>query len=372
MDNRRAWLKLARAPGIGPRISAQLLERHGGDPQTAVTAATRHHGAPGVRQAARDWLKQPDNAQLDADETWLDQPDHHLITIDQPHYPAALRSLPDAPAWLFGLGDVDLLNIPAIAMVGSRNPSMAGAETARDFARSLAGAGLVIVSGLATGIDAAAHSGALDARGMTIAVTGTGLDRIYPARNRKLGHAIAERGLMISEFALGTPAARGHFPRRNRIIAGLATGTLVVEAALRSGSLITARQSLEAGREVFAIPGSIHNPLARGCHQLIRSGAKLVETADDVLEEIAPQLRTDTPPLQSPQGNSPGDGNALDAEHHRLLQCVDHGPTRVDDIIQRSGLGADAVSSMLLILELQGHIAPAPGGAFTRIDPRNA
>jgi DNA processing protein len=245
-------------------------------------------------------------------------------------------------------------------MVGSRNPSITGRETAHDFARTLAAAGMVITSGLAQGIDTACHQGTLDGGGQTIAVAGTGLDRVYPASNRELAHAIIEAGgALISEFPPGTLPHAGNFPRRNRIISGLSLGTLVVEAALRSGSLITARLAAEQGREVFAIPGSIHNPLARGCHQLIRQGAKLVESAADVLEELAPQLYAAL--AEMPEESAPA-SSELDEEYQALLACIGHETTPVDRLVERSGLTAEAVSSMLLILELQGFVESAAGG----------
>jgi DNA processing protein len=249
-------------------------------------------------------------------------------------------------------------------MVGSRNPTTVGSETARDFARHLAGMGLTITSGLALGIDAASHRGALDAKGQTISVMGTGVDRIYPAAHRDLAHAIvAGGGALVSEYPPGTPPLSGNFPRRNRIISGLSLGTLVVEAARQSGSLITARMAGEQGREVFAIPGSIHNPLARGCHQLIRDGARLVETAQDVLAELAPRLRgLIAEALETREQTIPGEDESLDEEYQRLLVHVGDEATPVDRLVERSGLTAEVVSSMLLILELRGLITPVPGG----------
>lgn len=255
-------------------------------------------------------------------------------------------------------------------MVGSRNPSMSGEETAREFARHLAATGLSITSGLALGIDGASHSGALMADGITIAVMGTGLDRVYPASQHALAHEIAQQGALVSEFPLGTQLRPGNFPRRNRIISGMALGTLVVEAAEKSGSLITARLASEQGREVFAIPGSIHNPLARGCHKLIRQGAKLVETAGDVLEELAPLL-SGMQPL--PYADDTDDTGAvepqhqLDSEYQLLLECMGFDPVQIDLLIERSGLTAEEVSSMLILLELEGHVSSAPGGIYCRI-----
>ena len=251
-------------------------------------------------------------------------------------------------------------------MVGSRNPSVSGSETAREFAYHLATSGLSITSGLAIGIDGASHAGAMDAGGITIAVTGTGLDRVYPASQYDLAHRIAEQGALVSEFPPRTQVKSGNFPRRNRIISGLALGTLVVEAAHKSGSLITARLASEQGREVFAIPGSIHNPMARGCHRLIRQGAKLVETANDVLEELAPLLR-ELQPLPNPGTQEPLERqHELDADYQLLLKCMGFDPTPIDLLIERSGLTAEVVSSMLILLELEGHVSSAPGGIYCR------
>ncbi|HDP89853.1 MAG TPA: DNA-protecting protein DprA, partial [Thioalkalivibrio sp.] len=266
----------------------------------------------------------------------------------------------------FVAGEPRLLLTPQLAIVGSRHPTPGGRESAYEFARHLAGHGLTITSGLALGIDAAAHEGALAAPGLTVAVAATGLDRVYPSRHRALAHEIAEQGALVSEFSVGTGTRAEHFPRRNRIISGLAVGTLVVEAALRSGSLITARLATDQGREVFAIPGSIHNPLARGCHRLIRDGAKLVETAQDILEELdlsptagPPEQATDAPTVE------------LDAEYHHLLMCMGYDPVPIDTLVQRSGLTTEAVSSMLLVLELRNLVASLNGGRYERIKPRD-
>lgn len=299
---------------------------------------------------------------------WLAEPNHHLITLSDPRYPRLLREIPDPPAALYVIGDPDLLSATQLGIVGSRNPTPGGSETAHAFASYLTQSGLTITSGLAMGVDAAAHRGALGAGGKTIAVAGTGLDRVYPARHRELAHEIAAQGALISEFALGTPALAHNFPRRNRIISGLSLGVLVVEAALQSGSLITARLAAEQGREVFAIPGSIHNPLARGCHALIRQGAKLVETAADILEELGPMAQ-----ITAPARQTDGAGNitsGLGVEAMTLLDCLGFDPTPVDSLIERSGLTPEAVSSMLLVLELQGHVVSAPGGHYTRVTRR--
>ncbi|MDN5937345.1 MAG: DNA-processing protein DprA [Salinisphaera sp.] len=358
------WLVLARCPGLGARICQRLLARCG-DAQGIRRASASLWREAGLREAGTTWLRSPDADLLAKDRAWLASPGCGLITWHDPGYPSSLRELPDAPAWLFARGDADLLDAPGCAIVGSRNPSRAGVGHARRLAHDLAKSGLVIVSGLADGIDAAAHQGALDADGMTVAVCGTGLDQVYPKRNLDLARAIGERGLLVSEFAPGMPPKPGHFPRRNRLIAGLTLGSVIVEAAGRSGSLITARLAMEYGREVFAMPGSVDNPLARGCHRLLRDGARLVETAADVLEELAPLL-PGRAALDRQASEPVVDREVADPEQQALLACLGHSPARVDELVERSGLTADAVSSMLLILELQDLVTPLPGGAFLR------
>ena len=366
-----AELQMACTPGIGATLGSRLIQ-HFGTAERALAAGERAWRELGVPRAACAALAASDNARLDETARWLEAPNHHFITRDHRHYSSALAELDPAPPWLYGLGDTELLNYPAIAIVGSRNPSPAGLEAAREFGSALASAGLVVVSGLARGIDAAAHEGALAADGMTIAVCGTGLDRVYPAMHKELAERIAANGLLLSEFGLGTEPARGNFPRRNRIIAGLCTATLVVEAARASGSLITARMASAAGRDVFALPGSIHNPLARGCHQLIRDGAKLVETTDHILEDIAGVLdgyrrqHAYTSDHEHEDVESAAASAIESDDHATLLAALGHGPARVDDLVARTGWSADAVSSTLLILELEGRVQAGPGGAYTR------
>lgn len=367
MTDRSAWLRLATTPGIGATLAARLIERFG-SVEAALAGSEAGWRDAGLRAPARQALAEPPGESMARAETWLAEADHHFLTLDHPAYPTALAELDPPPPWLYALGDLDLLDYPAIAIVGSRNPSHAGREAAHEFGRALATAGLVVVSGLARGIDAAAHEGALAADGHTIAITGTGLDRVYPAANKALAERIAERGLLLSEFGLGTQPARGNFPRRNRVIAGLCTATLVVEAARASGSLITARMASAANREVFALPGSIHNPLARGCHQLIREGAKLVETTDHILEEIAGSISgyrrraAATPEEEGSETTEPvGQDDAAD-----LLAAIGHDPVRIDDLVSRTGWPADAVSSTLLILELEGRVQAVAGGTYIR------
>lgn len=358
----RAWCALLRTPTARERLRAALEQW--GSPEAVLEAGEKALARLGFADLAREWLAAPDAARLDADLEWLAQPDCRLLTPDDPAWPPLLTEIPDPPLALFVRGDASLLAEPQLAIVGSRNPTRPGRETAADFAGHLARAGLVVTSGLALGIDGASHRGALEAGGATVAVCGTGLDRIYPSRHARLAREVAARGTLVSEYPPGTPPLRQNFPERNRIISGLALGTLVVEAARRSGSLITARLASEQGREVFAIPGSIHNPLAHGCHRLIRDGAKLVETAADVLEELAPLVGLAVEQAESGRAAEPP---SLDADYRKLLNCLDFAPTSVDCVIERSGLTSAEVSSMLLALELQGFIATAPGGGYTRL-----
>lgn len=358
------WLTVHHAPGIGAASFHRLLETFV-TPAQAIHASAEQLRGLGLGAAAIDALRQPDQQALDRDLAWLAAPDHHLITCRSTHYPPLLRQLPDPPPLLYAQGRVDMLSEPQLAMVGSRNPSASGQQTATDFARHFGAAGLVITSGLALGIDAASHRGALDAGAGTVAVTGTGLDRVYPASHRELAHAIAENGVLVSEFAIGTPPLAGNFPRRNRIISGLSLGTLIVEAAVRSGSLITARLALEQGREVFAVPGSIHNPLARGCHRLIREGAKLVETAADVIDELAPLAAVCAPGTETtPSADvAPGFGN----DYIQLLEIMGFDEVSIDWLVANSGLTPAEVSSMLLQLEMGGQVAANHGGRYIRL-----
>lgn len=355
----RAWLTLWRAPGIGPRSFASILKLCPDLRQLPSLPVSRLQPLGLDAEAVRA-LQQSEPPAVDADLAWLEQPGRHLLLLTDPAYPQRLREIADPPPLLFVIGAPNCLALPQLAMVGSRNASRGGTETARDFAEHLAGTGLCITSGLAAGIDAAAHRGALAAEGRTVAVAGTGLDRVYPARHRELAHEIAERGALVSEFPPGTPPMRENFPRRNRIISGLSLGTLVVEASLRSGSLITARYALEQGREVYAVPGSIHNPLARGCHALIRQGAKLVESVDDILEELSvPAPQQDPLPALETDPDEP-----FDEDYREVLEALGHDPVPVDLIVQRTELTPAAVSSILLVLELKGHVTAVAGGRY--------
>jgi len=347
-----------RTPGVGGRTFLKLLETH--TPPQLFAESTAALSALGLKSDIVQAIKNPDWSIVDSDLVWLEQKNNSVITLADSNYPALLKEISDPPPVLFVRGNPELLSFPQIAIVGSRNPSTLGLETAAAFAKTLSRYGFVITSGLALGIDAASHQGALTAKGYTIAVAGTGLDRVYPARHIDLATEIVNTGAMVSEFPPGTLAKANHFPRRNRIISGLCQG-LLVEAAKQSGSLITARMALEQNREVFAIPGSIHNPLARGCNALIREGAKLVETTQDILEEFNQYIQQDeyiqATILQS----------TLDLEQQTLLNRVMFSPTAIDKLVEESGTSVEVISSMLLILELSGYVEANAGGSYTRL-----
>ncbi len=359
------FLGLFHALGTARSTLAALLDRFDGDPRRILHSDTATLAAHGLARRHIDALRVSQAKRVDADLNWAERDGNHLICHDDDAYPALLREIPDSPLLLYARGNPELLKRPQIAIVGSRNCTPGGAQNAFDFAAQCGAAGLVITSGLALGIDAAAHRGALEIGAETIAVTGTGLDRVYPQSHRRLAERIAERGLLLSEFPLGSPARPANFPQRNRIISGMAIATLVVEAARRSGSLITARFAAEQGREVFAMPGSIHNPQARGCHQLIRDGATLTETVQDIAAELDSLYGF---ALQHQSENSePAGSAALDDELRALLDCIGYDPIHCDQVAERSGLTIDKVSSMLVTLELNDLIQSAPGGCFVRI-----
>ena len=299
------------------------------------------------------------------DEEWRQQPDHHIIHAASDDFPLLLAEIPDAPSKLYVIGNIDSLHLPALAIVGSRNPTRGGRQNAYEFARHLGASGFCIVSGLAQGIDAAAHEGALHGGAMTVAFLGHGMDRIYPAVNQGLAQRIAGSGALCSEYPLGSPPRKEHFPRRNRLISGMSLGTLVVEAARRSGSLISARLASEQGREIFAIPGSIHNPLSRGCHQLIRQGAKLVESADDIVSELGPMVGHLMQKAEVAVSETPV-AEKHDKDYALLLKTLSYDPATADEIAEHSGLTIDQVSSMLLILELEEKVDAQAGGRYSR------
>jgi DNA processing protein len=370
----RDWLIVLRTPGLGSVGLRERLAAHGHIGE--VLNRMRRH-ASALDAKAVEWLDRPDEARLAADLAWLAEPGHRLLRYTEADFPPQLETIPQPPAALFLSGDASLLLHPQIAIVGARSASTAGKANARAFARSLAQAGFVVTSGLADGIDAAAHDAALDAGRPTIAVIGTGPDLVYPRKNRELSSRVEAHGLLVSEFPPGTAARADHFPRRNRIIAGLSLGTLVIEAGLQSGSLITARLAAEQAREVFAVPGSIHNPLARGCHRLIRDGARLVESASEIVESLAPAARALGAELaqrleQSTVAPREGtrtaaEGWRADPEYRRLLDVLGHDPVALDELVTRTGQAAAVLSSMLLMLELEGCVEGLPGGRYQRL-----
>jgi DNA processing protein len=354
-----AWLRLAFTPQLGPAQQRKLLAAFGG-PQEVLDATPGQLSRAAGTPAAAALSAGADAGLVAQTLNWLREADNHLLTLAGERYPRPLLEIADPPVLLFAKGRVDLLGNPAVAIVGSRQATPRGLRDAEAFARAFSDVGLSIVSGLALGIDTAAHRGGLAGIGSTIAVVGTGLDKVYPARNRDLAHRLASEGLLLSEFPLGTPPLASNFPRRNRVISGLARGCLIVEAALPSGSLITARQALEQGREVFAVPGSIHSPVSKGCHWLIKQGAKLVETAEDVLEEIG---LGSTATGKRPDEEEP----ALQAEESAVLVAMSFAPVDVDTVCERAGLTPDAASSILLKLELDGYVSRLPGGLLQRM-----
>ncbi len=366
------WLALYRAPAIGAATFTKLIE-HFGSPKAVIESDRDTVSALNLNPTTRQYLNNPDWKGVEDDLRWRDQLGHEILTYPSRKYPSLLKEIPgSAPPVLFVHGNVDLLESSQLAIVGSRNPTAPGKELAHEFGRALSQLGFTVTSGLALGIDAAAHRGAMAGAGLTIAVAATGLDRVYPARHRGLAHQVVEQnGTLISEFPVGTPPRREHFPRRNRIISGLSLGTLVVEAALRSGSLITARFAADQGREVFAIPGSIHSPLSKGCHALIREGAKLAETADDIIEEIAPKATLVRPGSLILESGNERDHD-LRGNFDLVFKALGYDPTSVDRVIERTGLTAEEVSSILLELELHGHITSMSGGMYTRQALRGA
>ena len=353
------WLALARAPETASARFRDLLA-HFGDLEALFSSHVKELKALKLPEELVSYIQKPNWHGVDNDLAWGQQSHHHIITWADERYPLLLKEIKAPPPLLFVAGDPHLLMQPQIALVGSRNPTVTGRETAHRFAGTLSKAGLTITSGMARGIDGASHEGALDAGGKTIAVMGTGPDIIYPRHHRQLAEQIQVHGAMVSEFSTGLGAHAKNFPRRNRIVSGMSLGTLVVEATLRSGSLITARLANEQGREVFAIPGSIYNGLSKGCHYLLRDGAKLVETANDIIEELG-ALAALTATLQANENNE-SNAKKLDADTRILLECVGFEPTTLDLVVKRSGLQTSEVSSKLLILELAGHINRLPGG----------
>ena len=357
------WLTLNLTPGLGNASICQLLAKFGSP--VGIFSAKQSQLCEIVDDNIARVILRGANTELVAPTLkWLQKENAHVVTLADSNYPKALLEIPNPPALLYAIGHLHWLNHPSIAMVGSRSSTPQGEKNASDFAYSLCSHGLCVVSGMALGIDGAAHLGALKANGATIAVVGTGLDIVYPAKHRDLAHKIAERGLIISEFSLGTPSRAQNFPRRNRLISGLSLGCLVVEANVASGSLITARLSAEQGREVFAIPGSIHSPVAKGCHQLIKQGAKLVENVQDILEEIRNLL-----PANSPNGlvDSKESHSAIGLETNTVLNCMGFDAIDFDTVQSLCALTTDALSAMMMMLELEGKITTLAGGKFQRL-----
>jgi len=364
----RPELILATTDGLGPAGIESLIEKFGSaDIVCTQTAAAL--GNAGLNSAVAEAIAQPDEARLSNAARWLDDDRHWLVMKDDAFYPSLLAEVARAPRHLFVAGDPEIISLPQIAIVGSRNATQGGIDNAHQFGTALASAGLTICSGLAEGIDAAAHQAALDADRPTVAVCGTGPDRIYPRKNEALARSIYENGALVSEFAPGTGVHKSNFPRRNRIISGLSLGTLLVEAGSRSGAIITARYAMEQGREVFAIPGSIHSPQSKGCHQLIRNGAKLVETSAHILEELASLAYASISDINSvdrPVSAENLPTTAPDPSHSELMLAMGWDPVSIDTLVSQTGLTADEVSSMLLIMELEDQVELLAGGLYQK------
>jgi DNA processing protein len=371
-DETLAWMTLTRAPVLGVAAVAAALERLGSacailDASDAVLAAT------GILPGACEYLRSAAAAPTHHERRWLEKPDHHVVPFCAPDFPSLLPASPDCPVALYTAGRRAALCEPQLAIVGSRRPTPQGLENAFELARSVAARGVAVASGLALGADAAAHRGALAARGTTLAVLGSGADLVYPRANRTLRDEISARGALVSAFPLGTMPLRGHFPRRNRILAAMTQGTLVIEAARGSGSLLTARAAARAGRVLFAVPGSIQNPLSRGCHELIKAGAHLVEDADDIFRKLHfPGVWVPVPDREAHSRSAGADLSGMDKEHKILLDALGFDPADLDTLVVRTGLKPEAVSSMMLILELEGHVQAAPGGRYSRVAGRRA
>lgn len=364
MEYYKNWLSLILARGIGPETCCKLLLEFN-NPESILACGAKVLARFGLKEASIESLLNPDEEKINSILEWLDKPAHHLITICDDDYPELLSQIHSAPPVLYAIGQRETLGYLHFAIVGSRNPTTTGRKLAEEFATELSKAGLTICSGLALGIDYHSHLGALNADCSTVAVLGNGLASIYPARHKKIARQIIERGLLLSEYPPDTKPNAGNFPQRNRIISGMSTGVFVVEAAKKSGSLITANYALEQGRDVFALPGSIHNPLAKGTHSLIKQGAKLVESVSDIIEELAPVASI---VMNKPISSEPDSANYsdMDTDYKLLLDKMAYDPVSVDMLVKLTGLTAEAVSSMLLILELQGSIESQQGGLYCR------
>ncbi|KAF1007604.1 MAG: DNA processing protein DprA [Luteibacter sp.] len=369
----RDWLLLLHMPGLSARRLREGLAVRGGA-RALLAWLARHDEA--LDDEGRRWLEHPDETVLAADMAWLDDPGHRLLRCTEEDFPPQLEAMPDPPAALFVKGDASLLLLPQVAIVGARQAQPPGLANAARFAAELAAGGLLVTSGLADGVDGAAHAAALDAGQPTVAVIGTGPDRVYPRKHHALARRIVENGAIVSEYPPGIHAQPHHFPQRNRIIAGLSLGVLVIEAGVKSGSLITARQAGEQGREVFALPGSIHNPLAQGCHALIADGARLVQRPDEILAALAPaamelgaelRARLDRPASGVSKARKGPFDWRQDEEYRRLLDAMGYDPASLDTLVGTTGLSPGALSSMLLMLELEGEVSPLPGNRYQRV-----
>lgn len=350
----RAWISLSLIRGLSGG-SARLLLKHLGSPEEVIASSLSTLSTfvkPDIAQLVCSGIS---DQQLNATLNWLSDENNHIVTLADSDYPQSLLNISDPPILLYAKGRTDLLNKPSLAVVGSRHATPQGKKHSETFSAALGNAGLTIVSGLAHGVDAAAHLGGLSTTASSIAVVGTGLDKVYPAANRDLAHQLAKEGIIISEFPLGTPPLAGNFPRRNRLISGLSLGCLVVEASLHSGSLITARLALEQGKDVFSIPGSIHSPQSKGCHALIKQGAKLVETSQDILDELNGAWVKGSKDFQSDELNS------------EFFQFIGDDPVDIETLSKRSGLTVGELSAMLLSLELSGQVCSLPGGLYQRL-----
>jgi len=371
MDIDQDALKLWLTPGLGNAKNAKLLA-HFGSLASAINAKPSDLAYAGLSSQQIDFLHSDTSTDLlNQHLEWMNASNyHHIITLGSSSYPTRLMEIPRPPLVLCIKGNLNALHDPQLGMIGSRNPTQTGKDTAFQFAKHLSHTGITITSGLALGIDGESHKGAIAAQGPTIAVVGTGLNRVYPAAHKSLAQdIISSHGALVSEYPLESNAHASHFPQRNRIISGLSLGTLVVEAAIKSGSLITARFAQEQGREVFAIPGSIHNPLAKGCHLLIKQGAKLVETADDLLEELAPQLQDfiqHTTPSLEPNNTAKTNTSSFPSEFTILLDAMDYTPITLDDLSSRTQIPSHELASTLLIMELEGLVSSEAGGCYMR------
>ena len=361
-DESAFWLALNRTPQLGCIKQRQLLHSLSSASQV-FSADTPTLKACGLTAQQIAYIRQPDWRRVEADLAWLERPEHHLLTINDTAYPTLLKEIADPPIILFAQGLLEVLQTIQVGVIGSRNPNAGGRRIAEQFARELAQAGATITSGLALGIDTCSHQGALQAKGYTVAVAGNGLDLVYPARNKILAENIAENGVLISEFPPGTKPIPANFPRRNRIISGISTGVLVVQATLHSGSLITARCAVEQGREVFAVPGNIHDPLIKGCHALIKQGAKLVESPSDILEEI-----TALASVVEKNITRTTETEELPGKYQLLLDKMAYDPVSIDSLVELTGLTTESISSMLSFLELRGVVALQAGGVYQRVN----